>query len=327
MKNLGTTAEGLDFEALCRDLLRELRGKRSQAAWSKRQGYASNVAYLWETGRRLPDASTFLRLAATDKRLLALSDFVRQPLQLQADASGCEVVDVGWLLRELAGNLTTSALSRRVGVDRSTLSRWLQGQTLPRLPEFLRFVEATSGRLLDFLAIFVDPRRLASAKAAYDYLQHQRRIAYEQPWSHAVLHALSVHHGPDQVRRIADTVGLSRSAVREQLAALERAGVVQRAAGRYEAKAALTVDTSHRPELDYQLKHHWAAVGLERLERTRAKKSGLFSYNLFPIAARDFTRLRQLHLEYFEQVRKLVANARGADRVVLVNVQLVPLDE
>jgi hypothetical protein len=53
----------------------------------------------------------------------------------------------------------------------------------------------------------------------------------------------------------------------------------------------------------------------------------LFSYNLFPIGAADFARLRQLHLDYYERVRQLVAQARGADHVVVLNVQLCRLDE
>jgi uncharacterized protein (TIGR02147 family) len=215
-----------------------------------------------------------------------------------------------------------------VGVDRSTLARWLHGQTQPRLAEFLRFIDASSGRLLDFVSIFVDPRTLPSTRVAHERLLDQRRIAYEHPWSHAVLHALSAHRGANQVSRIARSIGLTHKQVREQLAALQQAGVVQKTAdGAYQTKTELTVDTGGLPDFDYRLKRHWAQVGLERLDKSRAAGSGLFSYNLFPIAERDYQRLRELHLSYYDQVRQLVAAASGADRVVLINVQLVPLDE
>jgi hypothetical protein len=53
----------------------------------------------------------------------------------------------------------------------------------------------------------------------------------------------------------------------------------------------------------------------------------LFSYNVFPIGHAGLARLRQLHLDYYQRVRYLVANATGADHVVVMNVQLCVLDE
>ena len=41
-----------DVELLSRDLMRALRGERSQPAFSRGLGFRSNAAYLWEHGRR-----------------------------------------------------------------------------------------------------------------------------------------------------------------------------------------------------------------------------------------------------------------------------------
>jgi DNA-binding transcriptional regulator YiaG len=38
----------LDFEAIAAEWVRELRGKRSQSAFSRRLGYRSNVVHRWE---------------------------------------------------------------------------------------------------------------------------------------------------------------------------------------------------------------------------------------------------------------------------------------
>jgi hypothetical protein len=75
------------------------------------------------------------------------------------------------------------------------------------------------------------------------------------------------------------------------------------------------------------LKQHWASVALQRIERLAPSQQSLFSYNLFAIGSADFARLRELHLDYYERVRQLVAEARGADHVVVLNVQLCRLDE
>src|SRR6186997_1111939 len=59
-----TLASMIDYEALSADLLRALRGRRSQAAFSRRLRYRSNVARTWENRRRFPTAARMLEAAA-----------------------------------------------------------------------------------------------------------------------------------------------------------------------------------------------------------------------------------------------------------------------
>src|SRR5262245_38605960 len=53
----------MDHEALAKELIRALRGKRSQVALSRRLKHRSNVLYAWEAGLRAPTAAGFLDLA------------------------------------------------------------------------------------------------------------------------------------------------------------------------------------------------------------------------------------------------------------------------
>ena len=53
----------LDYELIARQLLRAIRGPRSQVAFSRRLGYRSNMVYLWESGRAFPPAARFLSMA------------------------------------------------------------------------------------------------------------------------------------------------------------------------------------------------------------------------------------------------------------------------
>src|SRR5688572_19296046 len=58
---VGGATSPIDYEALSRELARALRGQRSQVAFCRRIGRRSNVAHAWETGRRQPRVSEFLR--------------------------------------------------------------------------------------------------------------------------------------------------------------------------------------------------------------------------------------------------------------------------
>jgi hypothetical protein len=315
----------VDLDRLSSELIRALRRKRSQNAFSRRLGYSTNVVHTWESGRRHPSASDFLLAAVKSGVDLerGLDVFFRgesRPARVDVPP-GKLVTD---LLRAWQGSFRVGGLARSVGATRLTITRWLGGLSEPRLPQLLRFVGVTTQRLLDFVAVFADPASLASTKSAWRDLQAQRRVAYELPWSHAVLRALEL---PDYRRLpkhepgfLARRLGIPREAETIALEALAASRQIRRVHGKWHASRALTVDTRPDPAKNRALKRHWAEVGLERLGG-----EGLFSYNLFAISDEQYARLQSLHRAYFEQIRSLVAESRGADRVALVNLQLFSL--
>jgi hypothetical protein len=149
--------------------------------------------------------------------------------------------------------------------------------------------------------------------------------------SHAVLHALELdeyrraqRHDPELVAR---ALGLPVSDSEALLAELASAGQIKRARGRWKLRRVLTVDTRSDPQKNRELKAFWARVALERLERTTQNASGLFSYNLFAVSHTDLNRIRRLHVEYYEKVRQIVGESNCADRVVLLQQAVAPLDE
>src|SRR5262245_23344071 len=50
-------------DILAKELVRALRGARSQGSTNRRLGRSSNVAHAWERGTRQPRASDFFKLA------------------------------------------------------------------------------------------------------------------------------------------------------------------------------------------------------------------------------------------------------------------------
>lgn len=124
------------YVELSRQLLRAVRGRRSQVDLSRRIGYRSNMVYRWEAGECAPSAASFLAL--------------------------CQ--------------------KQRVDVPGA-----LKGQAEPRLSEFLHVLDVASQRLLDFIATLTDPARLPLVAEAWSRLNRVRDVAYDEPWSHAVL--------------------------------------------------------------------------------------------------------------------------------------------
>ncbi len=320
-------------ESVSRELVRYLRRGRSQPAFSRLLGFASNVVYTWESGRRYPEVSVFLRAAElaevpVRERILGFLPEVGTLVDSPRLASPRAVHRMTTLL---VGRAPKRDLARRIGVDRTTLARWLGGNAEPRLPDFLRLIDATTQRLLPFIGLFANPAELPSTQAAYRDLTAQQKLAYDLPWSHAVLRALELddyqalaRHVPGFLGR---KIGITLPEEQQYLGKLAEAGQIRWDGTKWRLHRVLAVDTRLDPDRNRRLKAHWAKAGVERLERAGASPDALFSFNLFAISEESFRQIRQLHLDYYDRVRAIVDESRRADRVVLLNLQLIPLQE
>jgi DNA-binding phage protein len=253
---------------------------------------------------------------------------------MPAALSGCDFAvpaTVAAFLSHLREGTTIVELASRVGTNRVSVGRWLKGEAEPRLPDLLRLIEATSLRLLDFVSIFVAPGSLPAARDAWEVLEAQRRVAYDLPWSHAVMRVLELaeyralkrHRGGFIARRL----GIGEDEERRCLEALSHSKLIVRRRGRWVATRVLTVDTRRNPDAGRMLKRHWASVALERLPALESRQADLFSYNLFTVSNKDWDRLRELHIGYYLELRRIVEASEPAERVALVNLQLMRLDE
>jgi DNA-binding phage protein/DNA-binding Lrp family transcriptional regulator len=319
----------MDFDLVGREFLRALRGRRSQTAWSRRLGYRSNVVYAWESGRRWPTAAETFRAARRSGIDLerALARFYGERPRWLEELEPTTPEAIARLLNDLRGSASITDLARRAGLSRYSVSRWLSATTQPRLPDFLRAVEAASLRSVDLLAAFVEPAAMPSVAPLWRRLEARRRSAHEQPWTQAVLRALELAdyralpaHDPAWIAR---RLGISLEEVRRCLEFLEATEQVQRAGRHLETRTA-AVDTRRHPEVGRGLKAHWTGVGQARIQ---AGAPGQFSYNVFTVSREDFERIRALHLEYFHALRAIVGESEPGECVAVANVQLFALDD
>jgi transcriptional regulator with XRE-family HTH domain len=309
-----------------------MRAGRSQAALSRRLQCKSNVVYTWEAGRRFPTAAVFFRYASL-LRVDVGAGLARFLGSLPEELAGRDFRDplsTALLLQHMREGATLAELARKLGTNRVSVGRWLKGEAEPRLPDLLRLIEATTLRVLDFVDIFVSPAEIPETRDAWRVLEAQRRLAYSLPWSHAVLRALELREYREQRRPsdafIAERLGISTSEAQRCVKALAESRLIARRGGRWVVTQVLAVDTRRNPHAGRTLTAHWAAVGLERLPQLEPDGQDLFSYNLFTVSEKDWERLRELHIAYFQELRRIVGGSQPAERVALVNLQLMRLD-
>jgi len=191
--------------------------------------------------------------------------------------------------------------------------------------QLLRIANACSYRLCDCVEIFVEPSEVPEIATMYETLQRQRQVAYDMPWSHAVLRAMELP-GYRKSAGLSETfltqaLGTTESVVRERIAASlrpEHCGD----GGRWVPAEVLAVDTQN-PAGNLKLKEHWAALALERMAAALGR--GISSYNLVAVSEDGLAQIEALHRAYFEQVRDVVEACTEPTSVAVINVQLLDL--
>jgi len=251
----------------------------------------------------------------------ALASYLRMPVSQLETSSG-----ISALARSLAGPLPIVTIAERVGRSRHVVSRWLSGDSDLRLPDFLRLVEATTRRLLDVLSLIADPATLPSVAGAWERLEVAREAAFEAPWSHAILRALELDDldptGDRALDRIAKRLRVPRDEIVRSMDLLIRSGQVKRSKGRYVATGGGFLDTGIERARRLELQAFWSRTALERM----AAETQTASFNLFTIAERDLAELRELHTQFFEQMRSLIARSKRNERIALYVANIVELD-
>jgi transcriptional regulator with XRE-family HTH domain len=327
------TPESIDWDAVAREWVRTMRGKRSQGAFSRHLGYQSSVVHRWESGAAWPTAARFLAVCARsgkDVRAGFAAFFLRAPTWLgEHDPSSPEAVAA--FLRQLQGKRTVSSLADASGCSRYAIARWLQARAEPRLPDFLRLIEAISRRGLDFVAALGDPAVLPSARDHWQRLERLRQAAYEETWSHAVLRALELseygeraaddERGSDDAW-LGEVLGISEEQSQRALKVLEQTGQIARHAGRWVPLPATAVSTGRHPATLGILTRAWTGVALERIE---ARAPAHFGYSLFAVSRQDLRRLRDLQLEYLREMQSIIAQSTPNECVGLLCLHLLDL--
>ncbi len=318
----------MDLDRLSAELLRSLRGHRSQVQFSRWLGYRSNVAHTWEAGKRWPTASTVLSAAARvgiDVTAGLRRFYKVQPAFLDAcDPTSPEGISL--MLQDLKRDLPIVEIARRCGASRFQVGRWIRGESQPRLPDLLRLVEATSQRLLDFVAVLVDPATLPSARGPWARLEAARSLFWRMPHAQLVILALELEAYRSLPSHddawLAERLGLELWEVTGAMDRLEATGQIAREGPRYQAAEVRTVDTRRHPGAGASLKRWWAGVAMERIDAPGVS----WSYNVVAVSHRDQQRIVELYRATFRRMRAIVAGSAPAEGLMLIQQILHLLD-
>jgi transcriptional regulator with XRE-family HTH domain len=309
-------------EQAASEFLRVLRGPRSQQQWARRLGYRGNPLTDWERGERFPTAEEALRVAALSG-VDVLGAFTRFTPSVPLTSTSSAALAV-WL-SALRGNTSMAELATRVGASRFSVARWLSGAAKPRLPDFFRLVDALSGRLPEWAAELVPIESLPALAARFRAAQAAKHLAFELPWSEALLRLLETEGYRKQRKQratyLAACLGISAAEVETCLARLLTADVIEKRGNTYRVKAQSAVDTQGGRAALHALKRHWSLVAAERAATPR--DGDFLAYNVVSVSHADLARVEQLLRRTFREIRTLVAASQPEQAAALINLQVV----
>jgi len=313
-------------ESVASEFLRAVRGKRSQLAFARRLGYRGNPITDWERGVRFPTALEALR-AAQRAGIDVPAAFQRFAPAVPLHGNGRELALDRWLLA-LRGAASVNEVASRCQCSRYSVSRWFRGLAQPRLPDFLRMVDAISGRLPHWVAAFVPIEQVPSLAERHRAAEAARLLAFELPWTEAVLRLLETSayralQGPPP-GWLAHILGIEPEQERRCLQALADVGAVALEGGRYVVRGPTTVDTQGGAEALHRLKQHWCHVASSRL--TAPTEGELFAYNVVSVSRADLALIQDKLRMTFRDIRSIVAASQPEQVAAVINLQLIAFD-
>jgi transcriptional regulator with XRE-family HTH domain len=317
----------MDWCLVSRQMLRALRGKRSQRAFSTRLRYRSNVACDWEAGRRFPTAARTLR-ACELLRIGVNPAFVEFQAACAPALRQGKAFSVGNWLEALRGSTSVAALASSTGFSRYAIARWLSGRAEPRLPSFLALVEAITGRVSDLVQALVPIDAVPELLPFHQRRTAAKRVAFDLPWTEAVLRVMETEAYQRQPAHragcIAERLGLTDAQEAQALQRLEQAGILERLDGRYRDIQGVSVDMAASARDLQRLKAHWTQVCLARL--AQPLPSDWLAYNVVSVSDVDLARIREVLRMAFREIRSIAA-ASKPETVALLNLQLISWPE
>lgn len=310
-----------DYAQAAAELLRAVRGKRSQVAFARRLGYAGNPITDWENKRRRPTASDAFRAAQLAK-LDVLGAFKKFHPSAPPEPIGDSWPLAQWL-SGIRGGASIRELAERCGRSRYTVSRWLNGATEPKLDEFLTFLDALTGRAHDLVANLVPIEQVPSLKERHRQAASARALAFKLPWTEVLLRVLETEHykaaAVGGAKFLSDILGIPVSDVECCVRGLLEAGVVQTNDNHYEVIGNLSVDTRSSVEGMYELQRHWLGVAQARVGRD----GNWFAYNAISVSAEDLDRIQLKLRETFREIRGMVATSAPTESAALLVMNLL----
>lgn len=300
---------------LDREIVRAIRGKRTQSQFSRLLGFKFNQVYLWESGRR--------RIYWSDLELICskLGFSLVQRLKEFFHLRDPESDKIHVLLSASIKGRKKGELAKTLKVTSSKLSRWLSGQSDLPLEAVLNVLALVHLEVLEFVDSVAGVGRIKSIEPAIARAKAVKQAMFSMPFVGAVGAALFTEeykklkaHRPGV---LASMLGISIAEEEAALKALREAGQLELKDGVYRM-APYQVNLAHDRKQFLKCSQYWSERAAKIIPRHDPKNG--FGYRVFAVNEDMVKKVRQAQTDCYNAITEILKNEDGPyDRVMVVN--------
>lgn len=316
----------MDFILLKTQLLRAIRGKKSQTYLSRKLKFRGNQVFRWESNERAISWPNFVKLCkASDCDLpTALS---------KVFGYRGKPDDFAQLFSQLIGDIKISEVAETLKCSRFAVSRWVRGQSQPDLEYFLMLTHHYSFALFEFLELLVDVNEIPVVQKEYNKRKLQKEIHYRYPIVDAFLTCCELDEYKNATQGLSGffskKLGISIDEEDEIIRALRQAGIVQiKANGKIEMKSE-RLDLRGSEQGAQSIRQFWLNRALEHVKtKPMQNTNSSFGTIVLPSNREAAAKIKEEYYEFYHRVRAILQSNEGKkDRVQVFNFQLFDLNE
>ncbi len=315
-------------KSVAQDLLRGLRGRRSQQFLNRRLNFRSNQVHKWETGQNQISWEMFIhvctvRSVAIDRLLLNAFLFHSPP----------ERIDL--LLQHLLPKAELKTHASSLGVSPQTLRRWYKGESDLGLATILQIFSLLPGQAENFVIRLCEAATCLPPEQLQSWPGSPLEILFRHPIAGALTAALELDEYISQTSHptgwLAQKLGSTEDEIESALHALQEVGAI-RQAGIHYASENLTIDTSGaNPSSRLRLRGYWfdrfvRAIGLRKLSLAGRSQLTYFVHALSEDGRHEIKGLLQA---FYRDVDRVIRKDRVKKKssVCYVGIDLIDLSE
>lgn len=305
-------SDELNYKILSQDLLRGVRGRRSQDYVNRKLGFSGNQVYRWEKGLRFIDWSDFVRVCAL----------------LDKDLEGIFRIQFGYrekslespqVVRHLLGSMKTPEAVRATGFSRSVLTKWMKGTTSPQLHQILKLLENPNRLLLPFVRELLGTVEIESLSKYEAQVQRMKDLYYREPVVAGLVAFLETSRFRDKkdfARRMAGVFRMDGARIENLLREMISLGIVEEAEFPAGAKIR-SVDIRGSFEGALGMRRFWFGHVARALDDLRPRdEDHLFPFFIFSVSEEGSRKLREAHYRYASQLKAIIDEDAGDKKIV-----------
>ncbi len=302
----------LNFKELAQEILRSLRGSKSQAYLNKKLGFTGNQVYRWEKGLRHIDWSDFVEVCRVQNVDL-LKIFQVHFGYKEKSLKGALLVEY------FVGNLTMKDAVQVTGFSRSVLTKWMKETTSPQLHHILQLIEFPNQLLLTFVREVAGTYHFQSLEKYENHIQKLKEFYYAEPMLAGItafLESSCFENKKEFVRAMAQTFHTDEGHIESLLKRMAQLGLIEDTKSVAKVKIR-NVDTRGSFDGSLRLRKYWYRFALQTLEKLQPQQTHhLFPFVVFCISEKAEKKLREAHYHYLAQIKAIVGEDAGDKNIV-----------